>query len=78
MPILTAILFDGISIASDWQTMVAIAIVFLAAIALAPRVWNTFSSHSTQAGCGSCSGCKKGSVTELPTVNIQLKPNNRR
>ena len=73
MPILIANWFDWAAIASDWQTAVALGIVFLAAVATVPRIWKLFSSQHNNAGCGNCSGCKNGSGATSPMVNIQLK-----
>ncbi|MCY2974856.1 MAG: FeoB-associated Cys-rich membrane protein [Planctomycetota bacterium] len=73
MPILIGNWFDWTAIVSDWQTAVALAIVFLAAVAMVPRVWKLFSSQSNNGGCGNCLGCKNGSGATPPMVNIQLK-----
>ncbi len=73
MPILIANWFDWAVVAPDWQTSVALVIVFLAAVAMVPRVLRLMSTRPDNGGCGNCSGCKSGSGTTPPIVNIQLK-----
>lgn len=55
----------------DWQDVVALTIVFAAAVSLVHRAWRTMVARRSATGCTRCSGCSSGGgQKELVSVSL--------
>jgi hypothetical protein len=61
----------------DWQNIIALVVVVVAAIYLARRSWQTLLRKGSR--CGGCAGCSSQKATSQAVVTIDLaaRPSSR-